>query len=64
MLQKPSSCPLIRRKSQSSKQMIALTPKVEDFKYLGAWMHSSDKDIKTRKAAEWRACGRLSQIWT
>jgi hypothetical protein len=37
--------------------------KVDDFKYLGAWMHSSEKDIKTRKAAAWRACGRLSQLW-
>ena len=25
---------------------------VEDFKYLGAWMQSTEKDIKTRKAAD------------
>ena len=37
--------------------------KVEDFKYLGAWMNSTEKDIKTRKAAAWRACGKLSQLW-
>ena len=37
--------------------------KVQDFKYLGAWMDSSGKDIKTRKAAAWRACNKLSKIW-
>ena len=36
---------------------------VEDFKYLGAWMNTTEKDIKTRKAAAWRACSRLSQLW-
>ena len=37
--------------------------KVEDFKYIEAWIHSSEKDITTRKAAAWRAFGRLSQLW-
>jgi hypothetical protein len=37
--------------------------KVTDFKYLGAWMESTEKDIKTRKAAAWRACNQLSKIW-
>jgi hypothetical protein len=36
---------------------------VEDFKYIEAWIHSSEKDITTRKAAAWRAFGRLSQLW-
>ena len=36
---------------------------VKNFKYLGAWMESTDKDIKYRKAAAWRACCKLSKIW-
>ena len=36
---------------------------VDDFKYLGAWMQSSEKDIKTRKAAAWRACNKMQVIW-
>ena len=36
---------------------------VEDFKYLGSWMQSSMKDIKTRKAQAWIACHKLSKIW-
>ena len=36
---------------------------VTDFKYLGSWMESTEKDIKTRKAAAWRACNQLSKIW-
>ena len=34
----------------------------KDFKYLGAWMESSAKDIKQRKAAAWRACSKLNKI--
>ena len=34
---------------------------VKDFKYLGAWMESTTKDIKQRKAAAWRACSKLSK---
>ena len=36
---------------------------VRDFKYLGAWMESSTKDIKHRKAAAWRGCSKLTKIW-
>ena len=36
---------------------------VKDFKYLGAWMESTAKDIKQRKAAAWTACSKLSKIW-
>ena len=36
---------------------------VNNFKYLGAWMVSTEKDIKYRKAAAWRACCKLSKIW-
>ena len=37
--------------------------KVSDFKYLGALMESSEKDVKVRKAAAWRACSKLNKIW-
>ena len=37
---------------------------VNDFKYLGSWMGSTEKDIKTRKAAAWRACNNLDKIWS
>ena len=33
-----------------------------DFKYLGAWMASAEKDIKMRKGAAWRACSKLTKI--
>ena len=33
-----------------------------DFKYLGALMESSEKDVKVRKAAAWRACSELNKI--
>ena len=36
---------------------------VQDFKYLGAWMESTEKDVKQRKAAAWRACSKLNKIW-
>ena len=36
---------------------------VTDFKYLGAWMASTEKDLKKRKAAAWRACNKLAKIW-
>ena len=36
---------------------------VQDFKYLGAWMESTAKDVKQRKAAAWRACNKLSKLW-
>ena len=36
---------------------------VTDFKYLGALMESTEKDVKVRKAAAWRACSKLNKIW-
>ena len=36
---------------------------VDDFKSLGSWMASTEKDIKTRKAAARRACNNLNKIW-
>ena len=36
---------------------------VNDFKYLGAWMQSTETDIRTRKALAWKACNNLNNIW-
>jgi len=41
----------------------AALEEVKNFKYLGAWMESTEKDIKQRKAAAWRACSKLQNIW-
>ena len=37
---------------------------VENFKYLGAWTHSSASDISVRKALTWSACHRLQKVWS
>ena len=37
---------------------------VENFKYLGAWTHSSSSDISVRKALAWSACHRLKKVWS
>ena len=36
---------------------------VKDFKYLGAWIDNTEADVKSRKAAAWRACNKLTRIW-
>ena len=36
---------------------------VQDFKYLGSWVESTEADIKIRKAEAWRACNKLKKIW-
>ncbi|XP_072032853.1 uncharacterized protein [Amphiura filiformis] len=36
---------------------------VDDFKYLGAWISSSEKDFNIRKAQAWRACNSMNKIW-
>ena len=36
---------------------------VSDFKYLGSWMASIEKDTKTGKGPAWRACSKLTKIW-
>lgn len=36
---------------------------VEDFKYLGSWVDSTEKDIKIRKALAWQALNRMGTIW-
>ena len=41
----------------------SILEEVNDFKYLGALMESTAKDIKARKGAAWRACNKLGKIW-
>ena len=36
---------------------------VNDFKYLGCRMESSEKDINVRKALAWVACNKLRKVW-
>ena len=36
---------------------------VQDFKYLGAWVSSTEADIKIRKGQAWRALNKLNAIW-
>ena len=36
---------------------------VNNFKYLGAWMESTEKDFQVRKAVAWSACHKLRKIW-
>ena len=36
---------------------------VDNFKYLGAWAKSSEKDFHVRKALAWSACHDLRKIW-
>ena len=37
--------------------------RLDDFKYLGAWIDNTEKDIKIRKALAWQACNKLTKIW-
>ena len=37
---------------------------VENFKYLGSWMRSSEQGIKVRKALAWEACHKLNRVWS
>ena len=36
---------------------------VQDFKYLHSLTQSTKADIKSRKAAAWKACNKLKNIW-
>ena len=36
---------------------------VTDFKYLGAWIASSESDLDIRKAQTWKACNSMDNIW-
>ena len=49
-------CPVLAKDGSTIKT-------VENFKYLGAWMHSSRKDFAVRKALAWSACHKLLKVW-
>ncbi|CAM4576982.1 unnamed protein product [Leuciscus chuanchicus] len=36
---------------------------VEDFKYLGTWVNSTEQDLKVRKALAWRALNGMNSVW-
>ena len=38
--------------------------RVDDYKYLGSFASSSEKDFNTRKGMAWSACNDLHKIWT
>ena len=37
--------------------------KVDNFKYLGAWIDDTANDVKVRKALAWKACNKSNKIW-
>ena len=37
--------------------------KVDNLKYLRAWIDDTANDVKVRKALAWKACNRLNKIW-
>ena len=37
--------------------------KVNDFVYLGAWIATTERDLRVRKAKAWAACHKLRKIW-
>jgi len=37
--------------------------RVEDFKYLGSWINTSEKDISTRIGLAWAAANKMDVIW-
>ena len=41
----------------------SLLEEVQDFKYLGAWVKSTEQDVKSRKPMAWKVCHNLSKIW-
>ena len=36
---------------------------ISDFKYLGAWVNSTERDLKVRKALAWRALNGMTSVW-
>ena len=37
--------------------------KVNDFVYLGAWIATTEKDLRVRKVKAWAACHKLKKKW-
>ena len=36
---------------------------IEDFKYLGSWINSPEKDIRVRKGLSWNALHSIRTLW-
>lgn len=36
---------------------------VNDFKYLGAWMNSTEQDLQVRKTLIWKALNSMASVW-
>ena len=36
---------------------------IDDYKYLGSWIGSTEKNVGIRKALAWKASNKLSRIW-
>ena len=36
---------------------------VDDFKYLGVWIQSSEKEMETRIGQAWKALNKMDKIW-
>jgi hypothetical protein len=49
----------VRTLTRDGSQLVV----VQDFKYLGSWIDSFEKDIKICKAEAWRALNKLNKIW-
>ena len=43
--------------------MVLLDVTKKNFKYLGSWMESLEKDFDVRKALAWSSCHKLQKIW-
>ena len=37
--------------------------KVDNFKYLGAWIDDTANDVKVRKALVLKSCNKLNKFW-
>lgn len=53
--------------NQDESDIVTLTGEslkcVDDFKYLGSWINSSEKDINTRIGMAWAAANKMDVIW-
>ena len=43
--------------------MVYLLRTVDDFKYLGSWVNSTNQDIRVRKAMAWKALNGMNVVW-
>ena len=36
---------------------------IDNFKYLGLWIQSSEKDMNIRIGQAWSACNKMMKVW-